>query len=111
VSSPYGLASSHTISGRRSWQIRSRSFRPGNLRTAGNGQYAFAIETGATSAGANKSVTIKRSSNSSASSAGGKSPAYAEWTKEDLLKRAREIGIDGRSKMSKAQLVKALRDY
>ncbi|MGI5207954.1 DUF7218 family protein [Spirillospora sp. CA-108201] len=42
---------------------------------------------------------------------GGKSPAYDEWTKDDLIKRAREIGIGGRSSMNKAELVKALRDH
>lgn len=42
---------------------------------------------------------------------GGKSPSYNEWTKQDLVKRAREIGIKGRSTMSKADLVKALRDH
>ena len=42
---------------------------------------------------------------------GGKSPAYEEWTVADLRKRAGEIGIDGRSKMNKAKLVKALRNH
>jgi hypothetical protein len=42
---------------------------------------------------------------------GGKSPSYDDWTKQDLVKRAREIGIRGRSSMSKAELVKALRDH
>lgn len=42
---------------------------------------------------------------------GGKSPAYDEWTKDELLKRARELEIDGRSKMSKADLIEALRDH
>lgn len=42
---------------------------------------------------------------------GGTSPSYEEWTKADLLARAREIGIDGRSSMSKAELVKALRNH
>jgi hypothetical protein len=42
---------------------------------------------------------------------GGKSPSYEDWTKQDLVKRAREIGIRGRSSMSKAELVKALRDH
>ncbi len=42
---------------------------------------------------------------------GGKSPSYDEWSKEDLVKRAREIGLKGRSTMTKAQLVKALRDH
>ena len=42
---------------------------------------------------------------------GGRSGDYEDWTKQDLAKRAREIGIDGRSKMSKAELVKALRNH
>ena len=42
---------------------------------------------------------------------GGKSPAYEDWTVADLRKRAGEIGIDGRSKMNKAKLVKALRNH
>ncbi len=42
---------------------------------------------------------------------GGRSPSYGDWTKKDLLQRAREIGIKGRSSMSKAQLVTALRGH
>jgi hypothetical protein len=42
---------------------------------------------------------------------GGKSPAYDDWSKDDLLKRAREIGIKGRSSMSKKELVNALRNH
>jgi len=42
---------------------------------------------------------------------GGKSGSYDGWTKQDLIQRAREIGIKGRSTMSKAELVKALRDH
>jgi hypothetical protein len=42
---------------------------------------------------------------------GGQSPSYAEWTRRDLVRRAREIGIRGRSSMSKAQLIEALRNH
>jgi hypothetical protein len=42
---------------------------------------------------------------------GGKAPSYDDWTKGELMQRAREIGIDGRSKMSKSQLVSALRNH
>jgi hypothetical protein len=42
---------------------------------------------------------------------GGKNPSYDDWTKADLAKRARELGISGRSAMSKAQLIQALRDH
>lgn len=34
---------------------------------------------------------------------------YEQWTKEQLYNRAQELDIDGRSSMSKSQLVKALR--
>jgi len=42
---------------------------------------------------------------------GGRSGDYDDWTKADLMKRAREIGIDGRSSMSKSQLIDALRHH
>lgn len=35
--------------------------------------------------------------------------AYEEWTKSDLYDRAQELDIDGRSSMSKRQLITALR--
>lgn len=42
---------------------------------------------------------------------GGHSADYDDWTKDDLLRRARDIGIKGRSSMSKAELIKALRNH
>jgi general stress protein YciG len=42
---------------------------------------------------------------------GGKSHSYDAWNKEDLVKRAKEVGIKGRSTMKKAELVKALRHH
>ena len=42
---------------------------------------------------------------------GGKAGSYDDWTKADLLKRARELEIDGRSSMDKRQLVNALRNH
>jgi hypothetical protein len=42
---------------------------------------------------------------------GGESGSYEEWTKEDLEERAAEIGIEGRSDMSKDELVNALRNH
>jgi hypothetical protein len=41
---------------------------------------------------------------------GGSSPAYEDWTKADLVRRARELDIDGRSTMNKGQLIKAIRN-
>jgi hypothetical protein len=51
------------------------------------------------------------SSRSKVGKKGGKSPSYDDWSKEDLVKRAREIGVKGRSSMTKAQLVSALRNH
>jgi hypothetical protein len=51
------------------------------------------------------------SSRHAVASKGGKSPAYTDWSKQDLLRRAREIGIKGRSSMNKKQLIDALRNH
>ncbi|WP_018179233.1 DUF7218 family protein [Jongsikchunia kroppenstedtii] len=42
---------------------------------------------------------------------GGSSPAYEDWTVTDLRKRARELGISGRSSMKKSDLIDALRNH
>lgn len=42
---------------------------------------------------------------------GGHGEPYEERTKDELLERAREVGIDGRSKMNKSELVDALRNH
>ena len=51
------------------------------------------------------------SSRSAVGRKGGRSGSYDDWSKQDLVKRAREIGIQGRSTMTKAELIKALRDH
>ncbi|MEO0360647.1 MAG: Rho termination factor N-terminal domain-containing protein [Pseudomonadota bacterium] len=40
---------------------------------------------------------------------GGKAPPYEEWTYDELYDRAQELEVDGRSKMSKDELIEALR--
>lgn len=42
---------------------------------------------------------------------GGKAEAYEDRTKDELMDRARAIGIEGRSKMSKDELIDALRNH
>ncbi len=42
---------------------------------------------------------------------GGEAGSYDDMTKKELLERAREIGIDGRSTMNKEQLIEALREH
>ncbi|GGL33760.1 Rho termination factor N-terminal domain-containing protein [Phycicoccus endophyticus] len=48
-------------------------------------------------------------SRSSVGRRGGHSPAYEDWTVRDLRRRARELDVAGRSRMSKSELVDALR--
>ena len=42
---------------------------------------------------------------------GGQRPPYEEWTKDELYERARELEIDDRSTMDKAQLIDSLRGH
>ncbi|WP_026379603.1 DUF7218 family protein [Afifella pfennigii] len=42
---------------------------------------------------------------------GGKSPAYEAWSKDELYRRAKEIGIRGRSQMHKGALIDAIRHH
>ena len=58
-----------------------------------------------------KAARIANTDRSQAGNRGGKSAAYEDWSKGDLYRRAREIGIDGRSGMSKGELIDALRNH
>jgi activator of HSP90 ATPase len=49
--------------------------------------------------------------NSKVSRRGGKSGSYDDWTKADLQKKAKDVGIKGRSSMNKGELVTALRNH
>jgi len=44
-------------------------------------------------------------------SRGGHGGDYEDRTKEELLDKARNVGIEGRSKMSKSELIDALRNH
>lgn len=55
-----------------------------------------------------KSTTTATTTKSSATSAS-QGRGYASWTKSDLLDRAQELDIEGRTTMKKNELIKALR--
>jgi hypothetical protein len=42
---------------------------------------------------------------------GGQSGSYEDWTVDDLRDRAADIGIEGRSDMTKDELIDALRNH
>ena len=47
----------------------------------------------------------------SPSKKGGKSSKYEDQTKDELQQQAKNVGIEGRSKMDKGELIDALRDH
>ena len=51
------------------------------------------------------------SSGNAASKRGGKSSAYEDQTKDELMQQAKKVGIEGRSKMDKGELIDALRNH
>lgn len=55
-----------------------------------------------------KSARIANTPN--AGKKGGKAKPYEEWTKAELYEQAKNVGIEGRSKMKKKELIHALRN-
>jgi ribosome biogenesis GTPase A len=58
-----------------------------------------------------KAARIANTSRSKAGQRGGSSGQYEDWSKKDLYDKAKDVGIDGRSNMSKSQLINALRNH
>lgn len=58
-----------------------------------------------------KAARIANTSRSSAGKRGGTSGSYEDWSKKDLQERAKDVGIEGRSKMNKGELIDALRNH
>ena len=58
-----------------------------------------------------KAARIANTDRSKAGKRGGSSNQYEDWSKDDLYDRAQEVGIEGRSDMSKKELINALRNH
>jgi hypothetical protein len=71
------------------------------LRDVGNSKNKAARIANAAAATSRKSVGKK----------GGSSPSYEDWKKSDLQDQAKKVGIKGRGKMAKKELIKALRKH
>jgi hypothetical protein len=56
-----------------------------------------------------KAARIANTPRDEAAKRGGESPPYEQWTKDELYERAQELDVDGRSEMSKDELITALR--
>ena len=53
----------------------------------------------------------KKEGEHTVASRGGRGGDYEDRTKDELLKKARDVGIEGRSHMSKSELIDALRHH
>lgn len=56
-----------------------------------------------------KAARIANTPRSVAGRRGGRSPAYEEWSRDELYDRAKQLGIEGRSRMTKRELIRAVR--
>ena len=61
--------------------------------------------------GASKEKAARIANTPDSGKKGGKASDYEDRSKEELYKKAKEVGIEGRSKMSKKELMNALRNH
>ena len=61
--------------------------------------------------GYSKEKSARIANTPDAAKKGGRADPYEEWTKDDLYEKAKELDIDGRSKMDKDALIEALRNH
>jgi hypothetical protein len=73
--------------------------------------YQSLREDGASKEKAARIANAQANDEQEPSKKGGESPQYEDWTKDDLYDRAQEIGIEGRSDMTKDELIEALRNH
>ncbi len=58
-----------------------------------------------------KAARIANSDSHETGVKGGKSAKYEDRSKQDLYQKAKEVGLEGRSKMTKSELINALRNH
>ena len=58
-----------------------------------------------------KAARIANTGRKEAGRRGGKAPPYEDWNRDDLYRKAREVGIEGRAQMSKKDLIDSLRGH
>ena len=68
-------------------------------------------DQGASKEKAARIANAQANDDQSPSKKGGKHNAYEDWTKDELYDRAQELDIEGRSDMSKDELIDALRNH
>jgi hypothetical protein len=56
-------------------------------------------------------IAKAKAAGTNVSKKGGQSASYEDWTVDDLRDRAADIGIEGRSDMTKDELIDALRNH
>lgn len=56
-----------------------------------------------------KAARIANTGRTTAGRRGGTSPRHEDWSKDDLYAKAQDVGVEGRSGMSKDELIQALR--
>lgn len=58
-----------------------------------------------------KAARIANTPRQAAGRRGGKAPSYEDWSRDALYDKAKQVGIEGRSKMAKQDLIRALRNH
>ena len=61
--------------------------------------------------GASKEKAARIANTPDSGKKGGKASDYEDRSKDELYKKAKDVGIEGRSKMNKKELINALRNH